>query len=300
MLPTRLGRILRWEISSITVLRDHSIASSKVSRLMPDLRWQQGQRWRPRTSATINSLRNVAIEVGLCRSGRTGSSAPSLTPGNSKLVESRLAANSSWGEMTALGDQKGIGRQAHRRVMMKAAPLAPLIIREPDFLFEFFVVAFDPPAQFGEMNQFLQRRPGRQRREPILGRRALALGPFDEQPLFLTWGTAQIIAMRRTHLHGSKARTHFSARPFAPTDFAQLLGGQAESQCLDRHRLMFKIASQPRRFAPATARGLGRQRPLARGPNGGLQAHTHRSSAAQEPSNHHGNRYRRRKPRRRQ
>jgi hypothetical protein len=269
-IPLEVG--LRRTIS-ITVLRNHSITSSKVSRLMPLLRWQQGQRWRPLTSATISSLCSVAIEVGLCRSGRTGGSAPSSTSGNFRLVASRLVSNSSRGGKATLGDQEGISGQAHGRVVMKASPFAPLVIRQPDLLFEFLVVALDPEAQFGQADQFLERRPGRQRREPILGRRAAAGGPFDEQPLGGTRFTPQIIAMRRARPHGGKARTHCSARAFTPTDLAEPLGGQAECQFGDRHGVVFGRASQPRRLAPAAAVGLGRQRPLALGPDGGLLAH---------------------------
>lgn len=225
---------------------------SNVSPLIQFWRWQQEQRWRRRTSATISSLRSVAIEVGLCRSGHTGSSAGSATPGNSRCVESRLISNSLRGKKAALGDQESVGGDAQGRVVMKAAPFTTLVMSKPDLLFEFLVVAFDPPPQSGNIDQFLQRGPGRQRREPILGRRTLAFGPFDQQPLFSTWGTSQIIAMCRTDTDGGKARAQFSARAFAPSDLAELLGSQAESQLFDCHRLMVFIASQPRRFAPKT------------------------------------------------
>src|SRR4030095_5048392 len=121
-----------------------------------------------------------AIEVGLCRSGRTGGSSPSPTSGNSKFVASRLISNSSRGKKATLGDQEGISGQAHGRVVMEASPFAPLVIRQPDLLFEFLVVTFNPPAPFGEINQSLDRGRGRQRREPVSGRRAAAGGPFDE------------------------------------------------------------------------------------------------------------------------
>jgi hypothetical protein len=51
----------------------------------------------------------------------------------------------------------GVGGNAHRRVVMKASPLAPFVMSQADFLFEFLVVAFDPEAEFGEINQPLDR-----------------------------------------------------------------------------------------------------------------------------------------------
>ena len=36
---------------------------------------------------------------------------------------------------------------------MGAAPTAPFEMPEPDFLFEFLIIALDAPAQFGEIDQ---------------------------------------------------------------------------------------------------------------------------------------------------
>src|SRR5262249_38974296 len=188
-----------------TVLRIYSISSSNASRLGSFLRWQHGQRGRRRTRATTSFFRSVAIDVGLCRSGRTGAASGSLTSGNSKLRESRLASSSSWGEKAALGNQERIGRDAHRRVVMKASPLAPLVMSQADLLFEFLVVAFDPEPQFGEIDQFLERRLPKHRREPITSGFARAFGPFNQQPLFFARFGAFKIHMRASDARGGEA-----------------------------------------------------------------------------------------------
>src|SRR5262245_31758963 len=96
---------LSLQTTNTTVLRSYSIISLNTSFLLPFLRWQQGQRWRRRTIPTISSLCSVAIEVGLCRSGRTGGSSGSSTSGNARFLESRLASNSFGGEKATFGDQ---------------------------------------------------------------------------------------------------------------------------------------------------------------------------------------------------
>jgi hypothetical protein len=40
--------------------------------------------------------------------------------------------------------------------MVEATPSAPLIMPEPNLLFEFLIVTFDAPAQFGEINQLVE------------------------------------------------------------------------------------------------------------------------------------------------
>jgi hypothetical protein len=109
------------------------------------------------------------------------------------------------GEKAALGHQEGLGSEAPGRVMMKAAPLASLVVSQPDLLFEFFLIALNPPAQFGEGDQLLARGPQRQRGEPILGRFAIAGGPFEEQPFFLARCGAPEVLMGGSHTPGGEA-----------------------------------------------------------------------------------------------
>src|SRR6476619_6408176 len=55
-------------------------------------------------------------------------------------------------------------------MMMKAAPSASFIVAEPEFLLQFLIVALDPPAQFGEIDEIPQRHIGWQTGQPILRR----------------------------------------------------------------------------------------------------------------------------------
>ena len=110
------------------------------------------------------------------------------------------------GETASLGDQEPVGRDAQAGVMMEAAPASPLVVAEPDFLFEFLVVPLDAPAQFRPADQLGQGRLWRQGREPVLGRRILDLRPLDQEPLLGTRLVSQFIPMRRARPHGRKAR----------------------------------------------------------------------------------------------
>ena len=68
--------------------------------------------------------------------------------------------------------------------MVKAAPSAAFVVAEPNLLLEFEIIAFDPPAQLGQIDQALERDVGRQRGEPVVVRLGFALRPLDQQPLF--------------------------------------------------------------------------------------------------------------------
>ena len=48
---------------------------------------QQGHRSRLLASATVRCRRIVAIELGICRSGRIGGTAGSITSGNGRFLE---------------------------------------------------------------------------------------------------------------------------------------------------------------------------------------------------------------------
>jgi hypothetical protein len=53
---------------------------------------QQGHRSRLAASATARCRRIVAIELGMCRSGRIGGTAGSVTGGNGRFLECRDGA----------------------------------------------------------------------------------------------------------------------------------------------------------------------------------------------------------------
>ena len=68
--------------------------------------------------------------------------------------------------------------------MVKAAPAAAFVVRQPDLLLELLIVALDAPTQFGGIDQIVERNIMRQGREPVFGRGLLAFGPLDQQPFF--------------------------------------------------------------------------------------------------------------------
>jgi hypothetical protein len=76
-------------------------------------------------------------------------------------------------------------------MMMEAAPAAPLIMAETEFLFEFLIVTLDAPAQFGGADELCERSVGGKCGQPVFERLGVALGPFDQQP-FLGTGVVRL------------------------------------------------------------------------------------------------------------
>jgi hypothetical protein len=66
--------------------------------------------------------------------------------------------------------------------MMKAAPVAALVMAEADLLLAVLVIAFDHPARLGGVHQALERGRRWQVGQPVFGRLRLAVRPLDEQP----------------------------------------------------------------------------------------------------------------------
>ena len=60
-----------------------------------------------------------------------------------------------------LRGQERIRGDAQRRVMMEPAPASALEVIKAQFIFEFLIVAFDPPTQHGELDEL--SAAGRQR-----------------------------------------------------------------------------------------------------------------------------------------
>jgi hypothetical protein len=50
-----------------------------------------------------------------------------------------------------LSDQEAIGSETQRGVVTEAAPVAPLVVDEPEFLPELLVITLDAPVQFGSL-----------------------------------------------------------------------------------------------------------------------------------------------------
>src|SRR5712691_9902655 len=145
---------------------------------------QQGQRGRRLASAAAIRRRIVAIELGTCRSGRSGGASGSIIFGNDNVREQRGGTSAGGGNRLPFGDQEAIRGDAQRGVVVEAAPAAALEVSEPELLLELLIVAFDAPAQFGYIDQLLERDIERKIGQPVLGRSFLAFRPLDQQPLF--------------------------------------------------------------------------------------------------------------------
>ena len=62
--------------------------------------------------------------------------------------------------------------------MMKAAPVAPLVVAEPEFLLQFLIVALDTPTQLDQANVLFESDTRRQRGEPVFDRFGLPQRPL--------------------------------------------------------------------------------------------------------------------------
>ena len=147
----------------------------------------------------------VAIEFGMCRSGRSGGAPWPITFGNGRRLEQRGGTRSRGGNRFPLADQESVGCDAQRGVMVKASPSTALKMAEPDFLLEVLIIALDAPAQLGQIDQTMERGVCWNRREPVFGWLALALGPLDQQPFFRAALGEIVIAMGSTNANPRKA-----------------------------------------------------------------------------------------------
>src|ERR1700710_1179049 len=161
----------------------------------------------------------------------------------------------------AFCDEKAVCRYAQRRVVVKAAPAAPLEMPQAEFLLELLVIALNTPAQFCESHEFLDWRISRQRTEEVLGRLNFCLGPLDEQPLLragFAWPGCTGGAM---HPYRRKTRRQGAVGSFAPCERAkaprwQLHGQLLCSQRRQRLRLQADRARHPDHISEAHRREL--------------------------------------------
>src|SRR5262245_32522107 len=230
--------------------------------------WQNGHLGMRFAITTPDSICIVAIDVGLCRSGRIGGAAGSLTSGYSRNRASRCATISAGGKKSAFPNQKRVCRNRHRRVMMKAAPSPHFVISKSD-RFEVFVVIFDWPTPFGGVDQLSQGRLSVQRQKPIFGRIAFSKRPLDQQPLFGARSLSPVIKMSRSHTPSAKMRAQFAVRSFAPSDLAERIATKLIGQLAYSHWLMLLIPAQQLSLFALIAVRFGRGRPFPWRPNRG-------------------------------
>ena len=62
-------------------------------------------------------------------------------------------------------------------MVVEASPAAPLVMSKAEFLLEFLIIALDPPAQLGQVDQPLEGDVIGKGGEPVFGRLLLARRP---------------------------------------------------------------------------------------------------------------------------
>ena len=101
---------------------------------------------------------------------------------------------------------------------MKPAPTSSFEMPQPQFLLQFFIVAFDDPTKLGQEDQVPEFRFRGQGGQPILRGLGFALRPLDEQPLFRTRFGALLLPMGRTNPERGEPRTEPTLGAGAPSD----------------------------------------------------------------------------------
>src|SRR6266536_256699 len=100
-------------------------------------------------------------------------------------------------------------------MMMEAPPPSPFEMIEAELIFEFLVIALDPPAQMRQTDEGGQRRRLGQCRKVVLRRRGLAQRPLAEDPLDGS-GLSAVAVMRGPDAQGDESRPHAPACAFTP------------------------------------------------------------------------------------
>src|ERR687893_1108927 len=150
--------------------------------------------------------------------------------------------------------------------MMEAAPAAPLVVPETQFLFELLIIALDPPAQFRQIDQAIEGHVGWEGGQPILGGLGLTLGPFDQQPFLVPRLGPPLVTMGWPHPNPGKARGQRARASLAPGDCLPADRRQVERQRLDTNRTMLGVAAHQLRATATTRPGQRWQRCRPRRP----------------------------------
>src|SRR5471030_1062441 len=129
--------------------------------------------------------------------------------------------------------------------MVEAAPAAPLVMPKAEFLLEFLVIALDPPAQLGQVDQSLEGDVIGKIGEPVFGRLLLARRPFDQQPFLGAKFGQGFVAVGGAPPYPGKTRGQPIRRSLAPGDRLPRLLRQAERERLGPHRLVLGVTPGP-------------------------------------------------------
>ena len=88
--------------------------------------------------------------------------------------------------------------------MMEAAPAASFEVAQPQFLFQFLIIAFDDPALFCQPDQSVQADAFGQIGHPVFSGFGFAARPLDQEPFQLSRLVEFVIAMRSADAHRGK------------------------------------------------------------------------------------------------
>ncbi len=143
-----------------------------------------------------------------------------------------------------LVEEESVGGDAERRVMVEAAPAAAFVMAEPEILLAVAVVALDPPAEPGEMNEALQGGVLGQVREPVLSRLGFVFGPFDQEPFLWPVHETLPIAIGRDAQGGNERAEGFGLAR-APGDLPPARRAQALGQRPGEDRRAIPRPPQP-------------------------------------------------------
>src|ERR1700730_16779251 len=171
-------------------------------------------------------MRSVAIECGLCRSGRARRPAWTEVWHRPAGNESKMTGTGRGGKTLPLGHQEPISCDTERGVVVEPAPVPAFKVPQSQLLFQLLIIPFDDPAVFGHLDQSFELGSGRQRRYPIFGGFFFLSRPLDQQPFLLVWFSLLAVPVSRAYSNGGKARLQFPLPGFTPSDFPECGGGQ--------------------------------------------------------------------------
>ena len=129
---------------------------------------------------------------------------------------------------------------------------------------EVLVVALDAPPELDQLDQAIEGDIFRQGGKPVSGWLGLALGPFDQQPLYAAFGQGAV-AMGCANPHPREPARQRLDHAFAPFDPCPGLGRQTQGDLLDRGHVPLA--------PPALGPRMPRRRRMARREHQGVAQH---------------------------
>ena len=132
-----------------------------------------------------------------------------------------------------------MGQHDQCHVVVPAAPTAPLIVIQTEFLFKLLIVLLDLPACFGDLHQSAKAVIGGQVAEEIPGRFRRFFRPFNQQPDFFAWIAARVKSVGGLYASRPEARLQPTFTAFPPANFLPALG--LLCRFFDRDRPLFAV-----------------------------------------------------------